>query len=63
MIKNPIHTRYVSEIDLTLQAFDATHPKSFAQQTEIDKYQRITEQRDNPFYTEKPTDPIASLLE
>lgn len=38
--------QFVSEIDKKLAAFDATHPKSAAQQAEIDKYQRIYQLRD-----------------
>ena len=57
-MKTPIYRRYVSEIDTTLQAFDATHQKSFAQQLEIEKYRRLMEQRDDPFCAEKPKDAV-----
>ena len=43
-----IDKQYVSEIDKKLAGFDATHPKSAAQQAEYDKYQRIYHLRDIP---------------
>lgn len=42
-----IDKHYVSVIDKTLAEFDATHPRSAAQQTEYNKYQRINQLRDN----------------
>ncbi|QLH43301.1 MAG: hypothetical protein HWD59_11675 [Coxiellaceae bacterium] len=39
---------YVSEIDKILEEYAETHPKSPAQLSEFNKYQRIYELRDNP---------------
>lgn len=48
MSKNPILTRYVSEVDQFLQKFDSNHPSlSLSQQKEKDKYQRIYRLRDH----------------
>jgi len=42
-------TGFVSEVDQFLQGYDEAHPdKSPSQQQEINKHQRIAEQRDNP---------------
>jgi len=38
--------QFVSDIDKKLAEFDATHPKSAAQQAEIAKYERIYALRD-----------------
>lgn len=43
-----IDKHFVSEIDRKMAEFDATHPKSAAQQAEISKYQRIDQLRDIP---------------
>lgn len=43
-----IDKHFVSEIDKKMAQFDATHPKSPAQQAEFDKYQRIYQMRDVP---------------
>lgn len=37
---------YISDIDIFLQEFDKTHPKSESQLAEIQKYQRIYALRD-----------------
>ena len=48
----PMLTRYVSEIDQFLQAFDQNHPElSKSQQYEQAKYRRIYSLRDNPAAT------------
>lgn len=39
---------YISNIDIFLQEFNRTHPKSEAQLAEIQKYQRVFALRDNP---------------
>ena len=47
MSKNPILTRYISEVDQFLQKFDSEHPSlSLSQQKEKDKYSRIYLLRD-----------------
>ena len=38
---------FVSEIDQMLADFDKNHSKSESQQAEIDKYTKISDQRDN----------------
>ena len=43
----PLNKQYISDIDQKLAAFDATHPKSPAQQAEFDKYQHIDALRDH----------------
>lgn len=43
---------YISEIDKRLAEFDQSHPKTPSQKTEIDKYKRIYELRDNPTHIE-----------
>lgn len=43
-----IDKHFVSNIDKKMAEFNATHPKSVAQQTEYDKYQRIYHLRDVP---------------
>ena len=53
-----IDKHYVSEIDKKLAEFDATHPKSRAQQAEHDKYQRIYRLRDEPASSEPKEDDI-----
>jgi hypothetical protein len=39
---------YISDVDIFLQEFDKTHPKSESQLAEIQKYQRIFALRDKP---------------
>ena len=43
-----IDKQYVSEIDIQMAEFDATHPLSPQQKSERDKYQRIDQLRDVP---------------
>lgn len=43
-----IDKHFVSEIDKKMAEFNATHPRSAAQQAEYDKYQRIYRLRDVP---------------
>jgi len=45
---NKIDKHFVSEIDKKMAEFDASHPKSASQQAEMNKYQRIYQQRDVP---------------
>lgn len=43
-----IDKHFVSEIDKKMAEFNATHPRSAAQQAEYDKYQHIYHSRDVP---------------
>lgn len=43
-----IDKHFVSTIDKKMTEFNATHPKSAAQQAEYEKYQRIYHLRDVP---------------
>ncbi|HLB56927.1 MAG TPA: CBU_0585 family protein [Coxiellaceae bacterium] len=43
-----IDKHFVSNIDKKMAEFNATHPKSAAQQAEYEKYQRIYHLRDVP---------------
>ena len=57
MSQYPMLARFVSEIDLTLQQFDKTHPPSLAQQKERAKYAHIYKLRDIACPSEKTIAP------
>ena len=42
---------FVTELDQMLFQFDQAHPKSLAQQAEIDKANSVSDKRDNPNYS------------
>ena len=46
MNKNEIDKSFVSEYDVFLRQFDATHEKTASQQKEINKHERIAKLRD-----------------
>lgn len=47
-----LNKHFVSEIDKKLKHFNETQPRSASQLSEIDKYNKIFELRDNPNATQ-----------
>lgn len=54
--KKSIDKNYISPIDQALEKFNQTHPRSPAQQDEIDKYRRVYQLRDHATAPEKDKD-------
>lgn len=54
--KQPIDKEFISSIDVALAKFNQRHPRSPAQQAEIDKYKRIYQLRDHAISLKKSKD-------
>lgn len=57
------HKGYISDIDLALAAFDKAYPLSTAQKSEIEKYNKIIDLRDNSRLKESATNDTDEIWE